>query len=176
VVRLPRAALVGRELRHPADRTEGVERSRFERLAESRPFLAGSPFSFAVCLLAILAWIVGLIVRASDRFEITTAGLVSTLTHVLVALLKNAELRCERAIQCKLDAIANSLLEVKRGDDGGSERDLEEAIGGAPRGDPRRVAPTRRAAQTSAALRCLRRWTASSSEGRWRACSRDDPG
>ena len=122
--------LVRRTLRHPADRTEGVERGRFERLAEYGSFLAGSPFFFVVCSLVILTWIVGLIVGASDRFEIATAGLVSTLTLVLVALLKNAELRSERAIQRKLDAIASSLLQDKRGgDDGGTERDLEDAIG-----------------------------------------------
>jgi low affinity Fe/Cu permease len=121
---------VRRTLRHPADRTEGVERGRFERLAEYGSFLAGSPFFFVVCSLVILTWIVGLIVGASDRFEIATAGLVSTLTLVLVALLKNAELRSERAIQRKLDAIASSLLQDKRGgDDGGTERDLEDAIG-----------------------------------------------
>jgi hypothetical protein len=47
-----------------------------------------------------------------------------------VALLKNAELRSERAIQQKLDAIASSLLQDKRGgDEAASERDLEQAIG-----------------------------------------------
>lgn len=122
--------LVRRTLRHPADRTEGVQRGRFERLAEAGSFLAGSPFFFAVCLLVILLWLGGLLAGASDRFEVATAGLVSVLTLVLVALLKNAELRSERAIQRKLDAIASSLLHDKRGgDDGGSERDLEEAIG-----------------------------------------------
>ena len=121
---------VRRTLRHPADRTEGVERGRFERLAEYGSFLASSPFFFVVCLLVILAWIVGLIAGASDRFEVAAAGSVSALTLVLVALLKNAELRSERAIQRKLDAIASSLLQDKRGDDdGGSERELEEAIG-----------------------------------------------
>jgi low affinity Fe/Cu permease len=78
----------------------------------------------------ILAWAVGLIAGASDRFEVALAGLISGLTLVLVALLKNAELRSERAIQQKLDAIASSLLQDKRGGDtGGSERDLEGAIG-----------------------------------------------
>jgi hypothetical protein len=124
------ARVVRRTLRHPADRTEGAERGRFEHLAESGSFLAGSPFFFAVCLLVILAWLVGLVVGASDRFELATGGLVSALTLVLVALLKNAELRSERAIQRKLDAIANSLLQDKRGDpDMDSERVLEDAIG-----------------------------------------------
>ena len=124
------ARLVRRTLTHPADRTEGIERGRFERLAEYGSFLASSPFFFFVCLLVILAWVVGLIVGASDRFEVALAGLISALTLVLVALLKNAELRSERAIQQKLDAIASSLLQDRRGGDhGGSERDLEEAIG-----------------------------------------------
>ena len=122
--------LVRRRLRHPADRTEGIERGHFEHLAEFGSFLASSPFFFAVCVVVILAWITGLITGASDRFEVAAAGLISALTLVLVALLKNAELRSERAIQTKLDAIANSLLQDKRGDDdGGSERGLEQAIG-----------------------------------------------
>ena len=116
--------------RHPADRTEGLERGWFERLAEAGSFLAGSPFFFAICLVVIVVWMVGLIVGASDRFEIATSGLVSVLTLVLVALLKNAELRAERAIQQKLDAIASSLLQDTRGGDkAASERDLEQAIG-----------------------------------------------
>jgi low affinity Fe/Cu permease len=122
--------LVLRTLRHPADRTDGVQRGRFERLAEYGSFLAGSPLFFAVSLVVILVWAIGLMVGASDRFEVGAAGLVSSLTLVLVALLKNAEMRSERAIQRKLDAIASSLLQDKRGDDAGeSERDLEEAIG-----------------------------------------------
>ncbi len=126
----PWARLVRRTLRHPADRTEGAERGRFERLAEYGSFLASSPFFFAVCLAVILTWMLGLMLGASDRFELAAGGSVSALTLVLVALLKNAELRSERAIQRKLDAIASSLLQDKRGDDhGGSERDLEDAIG-----------------------------------------------
>ena len=125
-----RARLARGTLRHPADRTKGVERGRFERLAESGSFLASSPLFFTVCLLVILVWMVGLIVGASDRFEVAASGLVSALTLVLVALLKNAELRSERAIQQKLDAIASSLLQDKRGgDESASERDLENVIG-----------------------------------------------
>jgi len=117
-------------LQHPADRTEGSERGRFENLAEYGSFLAGSPFFFIVCLLVILVWLGGLVFGASDRFEAALSGLISVLTLVLVALLKNAELRSELAVQRKLDAIASSLLQDKRGDDGrDSERGLEQAIG-----------------------------------------------
>ena len=69
-------------------------------------------------------------VGASDRFESAVAGLVSVLTLVMVALLKNAELRSELAVQRKLDAIASALLQGKRGEkDGSSEQELEQAIG-----------------------------------------------
>lgn len=118
-------------LRHPAERAEGAERGHFERLAEHGSFFASSPLFFAVCLVVILVWLGGLVAGASDRFEDAAAGLVSVLTLVLVALLKNAELRSELAIQRKLDAIASALLQDKRGeeDDGSSEQELEEAIG-----------------------------------------------
>ncbi|HEY7967334.1 MAG TPA: hypothetical protein VID68_09915 [Solirubrobacteraceae bacterium] len=114
---------------HPADRTEGGERGRFERLAEYGSFLASSPVFFAVGVAAVLVWAIGLAVGASARFETAAAGAISSLTLVLVALLKNAELRAERAIQRKLDAIASSLLEDKRGTERDAEGELERAIG-----------------------------------------------
>jgi low affinity Fe/Cu permease len=128
--RSPWVRLARRTLRHPADRTEGTNRGGFERLAEYGSFFAGSPLFFALCIAVILVWLGGLVVGASNRFEAVIAGLVSVLTLILVALLKNAELRSELAIQRKLDAIASALLQDKRGEDGGdSEQDLEEAIG-----------------------------------------------
>jgi low affinity Fe/Cu permease len=116
-------------LRHPADRTEQAERGRFELLAERASFLASSPLFFAVCIALVLVWMAGLLAGASDRFETVAAGAMSALTLLLVALLKNAELRAERAIQRKLDAIASSLLEDKRGHEGDAEHQLEGAIG-----------------------------------------------
>jgi hypothetical protein len=87
-----------RTLQHPADRTEGAERGRFERLAEHGSFLASSPLFFGLCLVVLVVWLVGLFAGASNRFETTATGLISAVTLVLVALLKNAELRAERAI------------------------------------------------------------------------------
>jgi hypothetical protein len=128
--RSPWVRLAHRTLRHPADRAQGGDRGGFERLAEYGSFFAGSPLFFALCLAVVLVWLGGWIVGASNRFEAAVAGLVSVLTLVLVALLKNAELRSELAIQRKLDAIAGALLQDRRGeDDGNSEQDLEEAIG-----------------------------------------------
>lgn len=114
---------------HPADRTEGDQRGKYERLAEYGSFLASSPLFFAIGVAAVLVWAIGLAAGASERFDTAAAGAISSLTLVLVALLKNSELRAERAVQRKLDAIASSLLEDKRGTERDAEGDLERAIG-----------------------------------------------
>lgn len=82
-----------------------------------------------MCTGLVLVWLAGLILGASDRFEAATAGLMSGLTLILVAVLKNSELRAERAVQTKLDAIASALLEDRRGHRGDAEAQLEESIG-----------------------------------------------
>jgi low affinity Fe/Cu permease len=119
---------LGSSLEHPADRNDD-RRGPFDRLAQRASFLASSPLFFVICALVVLGWAVGLVIGASDRFEAAAAGLMSAVTLILVALLKNAELRGERAIQTKLDAIASSLLEDRRGHHGDAEEQLERSIG-----------------------------------------------
>ncbi len=101
----------------------------FDQFAERASFLASSPLFFIVCAGLVLTWAVGLIVGASNRFESATAGLMSAVTLILVAVLKNSELRTERALQTKLDAIASSLLQDRRGHQGDAENQLERSIG-----------------------------------------------
>lgn len=117
-----------RTLEHPADRIEH-RRGRFDQFAERMSFLVSSPLFFAVCAALVLIWATGLIVGASNRFEAGTAGLMSAVTLILVAVLKNSELRTERALQTKLDAIASSLLQDRRGHQGDAESQLERSIG-----------------------------------------------
>ncbi|ALO12722.1 hypothetical protein AQF52_7136 [Streptomyces venezuelae] len=52
-----------------------------------------------------------------------------SVTLLLLALLKNAERRADRAVQRKLDAIALALLEEHRRTTGEVFDSLEEAIG-----------------------------------------------
>jgi hypothetical protein len=126
-VRSTRGGL-GKSLEHPADRIE-EQRSRFDQLAQRASFLASSPLFFGLCAALVIAWAVGLATGASNRFETAAAGLMSAVTLILVALLKNAELRAERALQTKLDAIASALLEDRRGHGGDAEQQLERSIG-----------------------------------------------
>ena len=123
-----RATNLGLSLQHPADRNEN-RRGRFDQFAERASFLASSPLFFGVCLVLVVAWAIGLAVGASARFEAGTAGGMSAVTLILVAVLKNSELRTERALHTKLDAIASSLLEERRGHEGNAEQQLERSIG-----------------------------------------------
>lgn len=98
-----------RLLRHPADRGEG--RGRFDATAEIASNLASSSLFFSICLLVVFIWILGLIVGVSSATESDLTGAMAAMTLLLVAMLKNSELRAERAMQLKLDAIASALLE-----------------------------------------------------------------
>lgn len=117
---------LARSLKHPADRPR---KSRFDAFAERGSFLASSPRFFVACAALVCVWGLGFGLGFSDRVQSAAAGLMSAVTLILVALLKNAELRAERALQQKLDAIASSLLEDRRGNDGDAEQQLERSIG-----------------------------------------------
>jgi low affinity Fe/Cu permease len=119
---------VVKSLEHPSDRRE-EPRGPFDRFSQRASHLASSPLFFVGCALLVLLWAAGYAAGAGDRFEAATAGLMSAVTLILVALLRNAELRAERALQTKLDAIASSLLEDRRGHHGNAEQQLEHSIG-----------------------------------------------
>ena len=54
---------------------------------------------------------------------------LTAVTLLLVALLKNAELRAEAAVQSKLDALATGMLEAIRNEGQKADPMLERAIG-----------------------------------------------
>jgi low affinity Fe/Cu permease len=114
-------------LRHPTERGEG--RGRFDTIAEVASYLASSSFFFSACLLIVLAWIVGLVIGLPSATEADLTGSMSAMTLLLVAVLKNSELRAERAMQLKLDAIVVALLEDRGHGAGAHTRaDLEDAV------------------------------------------------
>ena len=99
-------------IEHPADRG-GDERGRFERFAESASKFTSSPVFFVFCL-ALVSLTVALHVAGVEVTWLLFAGeSMTAVTLMLLALLKNSELRADRAIQRKLDAIAADLLEAQ---------------------------------------------------------------
>ena len=113
-------------LKHPVARGEADRRSRFDEFAQRASHFASSPVFFAFCLALVLAWLGGYAVGAGASYEQATGSALTATTLLLVALLKNAELRSEHAIQVKLDALATRMLDRADRDD--ADAMLERAI------------------------------------------------
>ncbi|MET7289463.1 low affinity iron permease family protein [Streptomyces sp. NPDC005573] len=107
---------------HPADRG-GARRQRFERFSEGASTFTSSPFFFVLCL-ALVTWMVVIhVIGLGTEWQVFAGDCMTAVTLILLALLKNSELRAERAIQRKLDAIAAALLEAQEGGPPGKAHD-----------------------------------------------------
>ncbi|MDX2562887.1 hypothetical protein PV371_24965 [Streptomyces sp. TX20-6-3] len=115
-------------LQHPSER-ESNGRGPFERLAERASNLTSSPLFFSFCLLLVGAFIGVHAAGLPASWQLRVGDTMVSVTLLLLALLKNAERRAERAVQRKLDAIARALLEERRRTTGEAFDSLEEAIG-----------------------------------------------
>lgn len=115
-------------LEHPSERGH-KGRGAFERLAERASNLTSSPLFFSFCLLLVAAFIGVHAAGLSVSWQLLVGDTMVSVSLLLLALLKNAERRSDRAVQRKLDAIALALLEERRRATGEVFDTLEEAIG-----------------------------------------------
>jgi len=113
---------------HPVDRG-GEGRGFFENAAERASNVVSSPTFFAICIVMVVAWMLSSPFGWSSDAKFFLGDLLGAVTLIVVALLKNAERRAEHAVQFKLDAIAEALLEIHSDRDEGAAKDLERAIG-----------------------------------------------
>ncbi|HEY4896644.1 MAG TPA: low affinity iron permease family protein [Solirubrobacteraceae bacterium] len=116
-------------LQHPIERGEQGRRGPFDRLAQRASYFSSSPLFFILCMALVVAWLGGYALGASASYEQATGTALTAITLLLVALLKNAELRAEAAIQSKLDALATGMLEAIREEGQRADPMLERAIG-----------------------------------------------
>ncbi len=116
-------------LKHPVDRGEAGRRGRFDRFAQVASYFTSSPVFFGICVLLVMAWLGGYVFGAGDRYEQAAGTALTATTLLLLALLKNTELRAEAAIQAKLDALATGMLEAIRSEGQKADPMLERAIG-----------------------------------------------
>lgn len=84
---------------------------------------------FVLCAALVLAWLGGYVFGAGAAYEQAIGTGLTAVTLMLVALLKNAELRAEAAVQSKLDALATGMLEAIRSEGDEADPMLERAIG-----------------------------------------------
>ncbi|UXY32415.1 low affinity iron permease family protein [Streptomyces sp. HUAS TT20] len=111
-------------VRHPAERGKG----RFERFSESASNVTSSPVFYAFCLLLVAFFVATHVAGLAVSQQLLAGDLMTCVTLLLLALLKNSERRAERAIQRKLDAIAAALLEQSEGEAREAQKDLRRAI------------------------------------------------
>lgn len=116
-------------LKHPIERGETDRRGLFDSFAERASYFSSSPLFFLMCLVLVIAWAGGYAFSASAEYEQATGTALTATTLLLLALLKNAELRAEAAIQHKLDALATGMLEELRREGKSADPMLERAIG-----------------------------------------------
>ncbi|MFB0632890.1 hypothetical protein [Streptomyces sp. AB3(2024)] len=112
---------------HPAERHGDGRIGRFGKLAELASNFTSSA-AFSVVCLALVAGVVVHLAGLPLGWQLFAGDMMTAVSLLLLALLKNAERRAEHAIQQKLDAIAAALLEQQRGEPGRAARRLREAI------------------------------------------------
>jgi low affinity Fe/Cu permease len=114
---------------HPSQRGEPGRRGAFDRFAEAASNFTSSPVFFAVAIVLVGLWLTTHVLGLATEWQHLTGDALAAVTLLLLALLKNSELRAEHAIQSKLDAIAAALLEQREGKTHEAHDDLERAIG-----------------------------------------------
>lgn len=112
----------------------------FDRFAgQASEIVSRAPF-FAFCLALVLVWVAEGVVRmfadgpsafldAGFQLQINTTTTI--ITFLLVALLQNSQTRSDRAIQQKLNAMADGVADLmdhlaERADDEDLRRDIRE--------------------------------------------------
>ena len=98
-----------------------------------------APF-FSFCLLLVAVWLIEGAVRVAsdgpsaflgDSYQLQINTTTTIITFLLVALLQNSQTRSDRAIQHKLNAVADGLADLmdhlaERADDDDLRRDIQE--------------------------------------------------
>ena len=105
--------------------------SPFDQLAEAATQLASRGVFFAACLALVVIWLPSyFVVHNVDTWQLIINTATTIVTFLLVALLQNGSRRSERAIQHKLDALADGLADLMdyqvNGDAVDLQRDIED--------------------------------------------------
>ncbi|WP_328707318.1 hypothetical protein [Streptomyces mexicanus] len=114
-----------------------VQESRAPRGPAPRPLRAtrrvrldftSSPVFFLLCLLLVGFFVAAHVAHLDLELLLAAGESMTAVTLLLLALLKNSEMRAEHAIQRKLDAIARALVEVHKDDRSSAFEDLRRSI------------------------------------------------
>jgi low affinity Fe/Cu permease len=95
--------------------TDGIktpDKGFFDRFAESTAAAVSRAPFFAFCVLLILVWAPTFTFLPFDTWQLIINTVTTIVTFLLVALLQNSDARANMALQKKLDAQSQALLDV----------------------------------------------------------------
>jgi low affinity Fe/Cu permease len=102
----------------------------FDRFAGRAATFASKPWFFTLCLLLVIIWAPSYFVIGSiDTWQLIINTATTIVTFLMVALLQNTQTRSDRAVQDKLNAIADGLADLMTAiaeDKPGLHHDVEE--------------------------------------------------
>ncbi|WP_412537983.1 low affinity iron permease family protein [Longispora sp. K20-0274] len=85
----------------------------FDRFATKAASFASKAWFFAICVLLVLIWAPSyFLIGTLDTWQLIINTATTIITFLLVALLQNTQSRSDRAIQDKLNAIADGLADL----------------------------------------------------------------
>ncbi|MFJ9757970.1 hypothetical protein [Streptomyces sp. NPDC101149] len=90
--------------------------------------MTSSPLFFLICLALVGFFVSAHVAKLPLEWLLLAGESMTAVTLLLLALLKNSEMRAEHAVQRKLDAIARALLEMNDGKDSPAMEQLRESI------------------------------------------------
>jgi hypothetical protein len=85
----------------------------FDRFAGRASQVASRAVFFTLCVVLILVWAPSvLLIQNVDTWQLIINTATTIITFLLVALLQNSQTRSDRAVQHKLNAIADGIADL----------------------------------------------------------------
>jgi hypothetical protein len=97
----------------------------FDRFAGATSDLVGRAAFFTFCVLLVIIWVPTIFfLKSVDTWQLIINTVTTIITFLMVALLQNSQTRSDKAVQHKLNAIADGLADLMAHVAGEPERDL----------------------------------------------------
>jgi low affinity Fe/Cu permease len=105
-------------------------RSRFDKLSSAVADTVARAWFFTACVVTVVLWAPSyFLLHDLNLWQLIINTFTTIVTFLLVALLQNTESRADKAVQRKLNALAEGLIDIMETlerDDPTIRRDLEE--------------------------------------------------
>lgn len=98
---------------HPSQVVAGDRPGVFDRFATRVAGFTAKAWFFAICLITVIVWAPTIVViKDVDTWQLIINTSTTIVTYLLVALLQNTQSRADKAVQHKLNAIADGLADL----------------------------------------------------------------